>query len=60
MCQVLWHLDVFYPLKIVINSVKVAPKKSGLSNSGLWNTHPQVISDFATIFLETSDYVGFT
>ena len=28
MCQVLWNLDVFYPLEIVIKSVKVAPLKN--------------------------------
>ena len=48
---------VLPPLKIVIKSVEVSPKTSGLSNSGLQNTHLQVISDLVTVFLETSDYV---
>ena len=51
MYQVLWNLDVFYPLKVVIKSVKVAPKKNlPFQILVFQNTHLQVISHLVTRF----------
>ena len=58
MYQVLWNLDVFYPLKVVIKSVKVAPKKNlPFQILVFQNTHLQVISHLVTRFCKNEKLV---
>ena len=54
MCQVLWYLDVSYPLKIVIIAVKVVPKYNLVFETAVFKTHTyKRFQTWQQFFLET-------
>ena len=61
MCQVWWHFDVPYSLKIVIKPFRMTPKNNLVCKILIFKTHThKQFQTWQQFFLETSDYVLFS